>query len=239
MLPYLIAAVVAVPVLFLLGDLFYSLTMRMGYRRWEAGIERDAEVCSGCREFTLGEGADAVLLVHGFGDSPSVFQRLAPALADKGFTCRGLRLPAVRLADGPLPHHGAALWRDAVRAAIAELRRRHRRVFLLAHSLGAAIAVEAVADPAAAVDGMVLLAPLFDVSNKRSPLLPGGMRVSAARPAARLHGLRGDAPPGGRVGQKRAGPHARGQVRAARRHPRAVRVAGAEPGAPRSFASRC
>ena len=176
MLPYLIAAVVAVPVLFLLGDLFYSLTMRMGYRRWEAGIERDAEgVRSGCREFTLGEGADAVLLVHGFGDSPSVFQRLAPALADKGFTCRGLRLPQFGLPMARYRTTRAALWRDAVRSAIAELRRRHRRVFLLAHSLGAAIAVEAVADPAAAVDGMVLLAPLFDVSNKRSPLLPARM----------------------------------------------------------------
>ncbi len=170
---YLIAAVVAIPVAFLLGDLSYSLFMRFRYRRWEARIERDTEgVRAGCREFTLGEGEDAVLLIHGFGDSPSVFQRMAPALAGKGFTCHGLRLPQFGLPMARYRTTRAALWSEAVRSAIAELRRRHRRVFILAHSLGAAIAVEAVADPAAAVDGMVLLAPLFDVCNKRSPLLP-------------------------------------------------------------------
>jgi carboxylesterase len=173
MLPYLIAAAVAIPVLFLLGDLTYSLIIQRRYRRWEAGIERDAEgVRAGCREFTLGESEDVVLLVHGFGDSPAVFLRMAPALAEQGFTCRGLRLPQFGLAMTQYRTTNAAAWCDAVRGAIAELRGRHRRVYMLAHSLGAAVCVEAVADPAAAVDGVVLLAPLFDVSNRRSPLLP-------------------------------------------------------------------
>ena len=38
--------------------------------------------------------------------------------------------------------------------------------------MGAAVSVEAVAAPAAAPDGVVLLAPLFDVCNRRSPLFP-------------------------------------------------------------------
>jgi len=173
MLPYLIAAVAAVPILWLCGDLLYSLVVKALYSRWEVGIERDADgVRVGCREFTLGKGEDAVLLVHGYGDSPAVFQRFGPALAAKGYTCLGLRLPRFAL---PMPQYrktGASQWREAVRSAIADLRRRHRRVFLIAHSLGAAVAVEAVAEPAVVVDGVVLLAPLFDVSNRRSPLLP-------------------------------------------------------------------
>ena len=173
MLAYLIAILIAIPVLFLLTDLVYSLVMRYRYRRWEAGIERDTEgVRAGCREFTLGEGEDAVLLVHGYGDSPAVYQRMAPALAERGFACHGLRLPEFGTPMARYRTTSGALWREAVRSAIAELRRRHRRVYIVAHSLGAAVSVEAVADPASAVDGMVLLAPLFAVSNARSPLLP-------------------------------------------------------------------
>src|SRR5206468_12893176 len=94
MLPHLIAAAAAVPALWVGGDLLYSLVVGHLYRRWEAGIERDADgVRLGCREFTLGEGKDAVLLVHGFGDSPAIFRRIAPALAAKGFACHALRLP--------------------------------------------------------------------------------------------------------------------------------------------------
>jgi carboxylesterase len=173
-MPYIvIALVLAVPVLWILSDLFYSLIVGRMYRRWEAAIERDAEgVRAGCNEFTLGEGEDAVLLVHGFGDSPAIFQRFASPLAAQGFTCHGIRLPQFALPMARYRTTSADQWRDAVRSAIGELRRRHRRVYLLAHSLGAAVSVEAVAEPAAAVDGMTLLAPLFDVSNRRSPLLP-------------------------------------------------------------------
>jgi carboxylesterase len=173
MFPYLVAAAVAIPLFWIIGDLFYSLIVGRMYRRWNAGIERAADGSrAGCREFTLGEGEDAVLLVHGFGDSPAVFQRMAPALAAKGFTCHALRLPGHGLPMNRYRQTSGVQWRDAVRSAIAELRGRHRRVYLLAHSLGAAVAVEAVSEPAAVVDGMALIAPLFDVSSRRSPLLP-------------------------------------------------------------------
>lgn len=173
MLPYLVVAVLALPAFVILGDLLYSLIVKVRYRRWNARIERDVEgVRLGCREFTLGAGDDAVLLVHGFGDSPSVFQRMAPALAARGFACRGLRLPEHGLAMAGYKTTSAARWSDAVRSAIKELRGRHKRVYLLAHSMGAAVSVEAVSEAAYAVDGMVLLAPLFDVCNRRSPLFP-------------------------------------------------------------------
>lgn len=173
MLPYLLAALIAVPAFVVLGDLLYYLVAKYRYGRWEAGIERDAEgVRLGCREFTLGDGEDAILLVHGYGDSPSVFQRMAPGLAAKGFTCHAVRLPQHALTMARYKTTSAAQWCEAVRSAIKDLRGRYKRVYLLAHSLGAAVSVEAVSDAAASVDGMVLLAPLFDVSNRRSPLLP-------------------------------------------------------------------
>ena len=120
---------------------------------------------AGCREYTLGDGEAAVLLVHGYGDSPAAFQLMAPALAANGFTCHVLRLPQHGVPMNQYRKTSAVQWCDAVRSAITELRGRHRRVYLLAHSLGAAIAVEAVSAPSAVVDGMTLLAPLFDVSS--------------------------------------------------------------------------
>jgi carboxylesterase len=173
MLPYVVAAAVAIPVLWILGDLLYSLTVKTLYSRWEGGIERDQDgVRVGCGEFTLGKGEDAVLLIHGFGDSPAVFQRMAPALAAHGFTCHGLCLPGHGLPMERYRQTSGVQWRDAARSAITKLRARHRRVYILAHSLGAAVAVEAASEPTALVDGTVLLAPLFEVSSRRSPLLP-------------------------------------------------------------------
>jgi len=169
---YVLAAVVAVPVVWLCGDLAYGLAMRLRYARWERGVERDAAgVRAGCRECVLGAGDTALLLVHGFGDSPAVWQRLAPALAERGFTVRTLRLPGHGLAMAEYRKTDSAQWRRAVQDALEELRRGHARVVLVAHSLGGAVALDALADRPELADGLVLLAPLIDVSRRRSPLL--------------------------------------------------------------------
>src|SRR5262249_13628170 len=87
MLSLLLAA--AILVLWFGIDFAYALLMKRRYARWEAGIERDPDgVRRGCREYTVGNGDTAVLFVHGFADAPTVYQRMAPALAEKGFTCR-------------------------------------------------------------------------------------------------------------------------------------------------------
>jgi len=170
MLYLLLAA--AVPVLWVGGDLVYSLLMKRWYARWEASIERDPDgVRRGCREFSVGAGDTAILLVHGFADAPALYQRMAPALAEQGFPCRVMRLPHFAM-----PHHdycrtNAAQWREAVRAELRVLRQDHARVVVVAHSLGAAVVLDYLADDPTAADALVLLAPLLAVSNRRSPLL--------------------------------------------------------------------
>jgi esterase/lipase len=154
------------------GDLLYFLWMRRSYARWEGQVERDAEgVRAGCREFTIGQGETALLLIHGFGDSPAVFRNLAPALANQGFTCRAMRLPGFAMPITAYRQTRAAQWRQAVQEELANLRRRHARVGVVAHSLGAAIAVDALVDQPEAAAAAVLLAPLLGVCNRRSPLL--------------------------------------------------------------------
>jgi alpha-beta hydrolase superfamily lysophospholipase len=63
----------------------------------------------------------------------------------------------------------AALWRQAVAEELAALRQTHSRVILVGHSLGGALALACAAEHDA--DGLVLLAPLLEVSARYSPLL--------------------------------------------------------------------
>src|SRR5262245_49179949 len=126
----------AVPVLWIGADLVYSLLMKRRYARWEAAIERDPDgLRRGCREYTVGNGDTAILLVHGFADAPTLYQRMAPALAEQGFTCRVMRLPHFAM---PMDHYrrtDAAQWQEAVRSELRELRQCHARVIIVAHSL--------------------------------------------------------------------------------------------------------
>ena len=138
MLFLLLAA--AVPVLWVGGDLVYALLMKSRYARWEAGIERDPDgVRRGCREYYVGQGDTAVLLIHGFADAPTLYQRMAPALAGEGFTCRVMRLPHFAMPMDDYRRTNAAQWREAVRSELRELRQRQARVVVVAHSLGAAV----------------------------------------------------------------------------------------------------
>ena len=82
-----------------IGDVVYSCSVGAGYREWNSKVRRDPDgVREGCREFTLGEGETAVLMVHGFGASPAVWRKMAASLAAEDFTCR-----AMRLSSSPVP----------------------------------------------------------------------------------------------------------------------------------------
>lgn len=156
----------------LIANLTHRLWIELHRRRWERRVSRRPDgVAADAAAYTLGSGLDAVLLVHGFADTPAVFRSLAEGLAACGLTCRALRLPG---AGEPLcAAAGRTLseWLDAVRGEAAALRRSHGRVWLAGHSMGGTIALLAQLDDPALADGLVLLAPLFEVSPARSPLL--------------------------------------------------------------------
>ena len=118
-------------------------------------------------------GAPALLLVHGFADGPAVFAQLAPPLADAGFAVRALRLSGSGVPPAEMQGTTLAAWRADVDREIAALRaaRPDRPIWLVGHSLGGALAVDAALRPGNDVAGLVLLAPLLDVARARSPLL--------------------------------------------------------------------
>ena len=144
-----------------------------GARAWsrERSVVRDAAgIRAGAQAFTLGEGEVTLLMVHGFASSPAVFQRMAPALAERGYRCRVMRLPGFGEWPGS-PNFSLASWRAALDAEVQAARASSREVWLVGHSMGGTLALDHVLR-GGAVEGVVLVTPLIQVSDKRSILLP-------------------------------------------------------------------
>ena len=136
--------------------------------------------------FERGEGMDAVLFVHGFNDVPAVWRRFVEPFVEKGFHVEALHLEG--LGDGRMGlwfDFPLTRWQQAVTARVNALAKDHRRVYLVGHSMGGALVLDAVyrhdrwrkgeGDGACApIAGAVLLAPLVEVSRARAPLLSAG-----------------------------------------------------------------
>lgn len=143
------------------------------HRRWDRHITRGEDgVAEYSRPFAKGEGETALLLIHGFGDGPGVWERLAPALAEEGFHVRAMRLPGW---GEPLAAKRALSpgdWEDAIIGEIAALRKTHARVIVAGHSLGGCLSASLAVRDKLDADALILYAPMFAVSDARSPVLP-------------------------------------------------------------------
>jgi len=82
--------------LFWLADLAYALRTQYRRQRWERQTQRGADgVRNGAEAFTAGNGSIALLLIHGYADSPAQFRFLVPLLVEQGFACHAMRLPGL------------------------------------------------------------------------------------------------------------------------------------------------
>jgi carboxylesterase len=157
-------AIAAITLLALL--LFWiSLRRRATMRRFEAADEArrprdDDGVVRGAAPITLtGTNGRAVLLVHGFNDTPQSVAYLARRLQSAGYTVHAPRLPGHGCGLREMAREArAAAWRAAVCDAHDVLARDHRAVYLCGQSMGGALAVlEAIDRPSVAA--IALLAP--------------------------------------------------------------------------------
>jgi carboxylesterase len=123
------------------------------------------------RPFLLAGGRPAALLVHGLPGTPAEMLPLGLSLQKAGWTARGVALPGFGTDLGSLGSRGVQDWVRCIDSCLCELRRRHAPLVLIGFSLGAALAL--VAASGAALDGLVLLAPLW----RPAPVLT---RVAAA-----------------------------------------------------------
>ena len=169
----MLLALCGAPLFWFAGDWSYSRWIASRMTRQEQSIRRDATgLRTGCEAFTLGTGSTAILFIHGFADTPAVFHPMAADLAARGFTCRAMRLPGAGMPVGISRTITRAMWEDEVRREIADLQKTHGRVWLAGHSMGGALAARIAFSQADSVAGVILLAPLFEVSGRRAPLLP-------------------------------------------------------------------
>ena len=165
--------ILVVVVVALVADFGYSRYIAHRISKWEASIERDEKgVQVGCQAFEMGDKRrpTALLLVHGLNDSPSCYRLIAPALAEKGYFCRAMRLPGFAEATEIYSSYSAPDWIESVRAELQQLKRDHQHVFIIAHSLGGATAISLLLQDEGVSDGLILLAPAIETSDARSPL---------------------------------------------------------------------
>jgi carboxylesterase len=134
----------------------------------------------------------AVLVIHGFGDTPQSVRLLCEYLHGvRGWTVRAPLLPGHGRTLADFDAAGSDTWRDAVASEYDALATRYRTVTLVGQSMGGALAtLIAAGDPA--LPALVLLvpyltaparaqrlAPLAGVVNLLVPYLQGGDRVQS------------------------------------------------------------
>lgn len=106
------------------------------------------------------------LILHGFMGSPASTRPMAEALAAQGITVHCPLLPG----HGNLPYqihgYGREAWLAEAVEAYQILARGCDQIFLIGHSMGAALAAH-LATTQQKVSGLILLAPLYDVPDWR------------------------------------------------------------------------
>lgn len=147
------------------------------------------------------QGAPALLLLHGGGDTPQVMSGLATFLHDRGYAVRVPLLEAHGRALEALSGASADVWRESVAAHYADLRGEHDWVAVVGLSMGGALAARLAADLGDELPALVLLAPYLD--------MPGAVR-RLARSARYWRWLLPYFPTGGRRSVHDAAAAARG-----------------------------
>lgn len=136
-------------------------------------IERNADgLTKGCEPFQIGEGDTALILIHGFASSPSLYREMAPGLADAGFECRAPHLPGFGEPLSNMLRVSESNWRDTVADSVARAKADGKKVWLVGHSLGGTLALDYALSHPDDLEGLVLLAPMIKVSARRSLGLP-------------------------------------------------------------------
>jgi carboxylesterase len=198
-------AVVAIGVVLTVHIVIYLIRR---HRARQAEMQRlrntDGGIVHGAEPIYLSGGSThAVLLVHGFGDTPQTLRGLAQYLnTTDGWTVRAPLLPGHGRTLAAFDHAGSAEWRALVRAEYLALRTAYPTVALVGLSVGGALAtIQAAADhelPALVLLAPYLtpppraerLAPLASVLHLLVPYLKGGDRVASIfDPVARERSL--------------------------------------------------
>lgn len=161
------------PTLWFVGDACYALAVAIQKRAFEKRAGRSPTgLLPNAESITAGDGDVAVLFIPGFADTPAVFRRMVATLTrEQAVHCHVLRVPGM----GDLRGCNLRDWEVAITEAYSKLRMGHSRTYLCGHSLGGGLVLRLA--PKLQPDGLILLAPLIDVSRTRMPLRLSARRV--------------------------------------------------------------
>lgn len=108
-------------------------------------------------------GRPAALLIHGFMGTPAEMRPLAHELHQAGWTVQSLLLPGFGQQIDTLFDRRYQEWIEAARLALIELQAKHHPITLIGYSMGAAVALNVVAETPP--DKLILLAPFLRIGN--------------------------------------------------------------------------
>lgn len=165
--------VLSVVALLLVARSAYPAFTRHQAKAQEQSAKRNKDgIRVGMEPFALGSGDTVLVFIHGFASGPSVFRQMAPALAEHGFDCRVLRLPGFGEPMERMGGVGESDWRRAVADEVAHAGGEGKRVWLIGHSMGGTLALDYALSNPDRIEGLILLAPMIEVSSRRSCGLP-------------------------------------------------------------------
>jgi esterase/lipase/GNAT superfamily N-acetyltransferase len=132
----------------------------------------DTGILAGAEPLDLGprSAPGVVLFVHGFSGCPNNFHVLPERVAQAGWRAKALLLPGHGTSPLDFEQTSVETLIEAVRGEALRLRREHRRLVILGHSMGGALATLAAA--AVHPDGLILAAPYYAVTYRWYYLLP-------------------------------------------------------------------
>ncbi len=123
-------------------------------------------IVNGGEPVRLGRGGRAILMLHGFGDTPQSLRPLAIAMHARGWTVHAPLLSGHGRPLRDLARSRAADWLADARRALAELQLEATTVSIVGQSMGGAIAVTLAAESNPM--SLVLLAPYLSMSRRGS-----------------------------------------------------------------------
>lgn len=152
-------------------------------RQFEAAYRRDAQgIIVGAAPIHLtGTRAGAILLLHGYNDSPQAVGSVAAALHARGWTVHVPLLPGHGRTLQAFARSTADEWIESARAALAALRRDYPDVAVGGLSMGGAIAFMLAAEEPE-VRAVLVFAPYVHVSRalRAAPLIAPLLTLGAA-----------------------------------------------------------
>jgi carboxylesterase len=143
---------------------------------------REPRVVAGAEEFAVGDGPTGALLVHGFTGSPQGLRGLGEYLAEHGIAVTGIRLPGHGTSWQDLNTKTSEDWIEAVRHGFERAAEGRDKIFIVALSFGAALALDFASRNPARVAGLVTLGGFVHTKDLRRFLAPVVKRLAASMP---------------------------------------------------------